>query len=232
MYEDFVPERIAQLRTKKGVSARDMSLSLGQANNYINNIENKKSLPAMQSFFYICEYLGVTPKEFFDDENADPTALREFIQEAQRLDAKSMEYILGIMKELNSRKRADNRKCVARSFFLRRGRRTRGKKAASNAKRYPLCENRRIPFTRNPPVSCLLGRCPNPRRTQNLCSETMDKSIGCAILQIACWQAAQRCSASFSRRSFASSCSLSSSRIRSILALAVSSSFISSRAFR
>ena len=104
MYEDFVPERIAQLRIKKGVSARDMSLSLGQANNYINNIENKKSLPAMQSFFYICEYLGVTPKEFFDDENADPTALREFIQEAQRLDAKSMEYILGIMKELNSRK--------------------------------------------------------------------------------------------------------------------------------
>ena len=104
MYEDFVPERIAQLRIKKGVSARDMSLSLGQANNYLNNIENKKSLPAMQSFFYICEYLGVTPKEFFDDDNADPTALREFIQEAQRLDAKSMEYILGIMKELNSRK--------------------------------------------------------------------------------------------------------------------------------
>ena len=102
MYEDFVPERIAQLRTKKGVSARDMSLSLGQANNYINNIENKKSLPAMQSFFYICEYLGVTPKEFFDDENADPTALREFIQEARRLDEKSMEYILGIMKKLNS----------------------------------------------------------------------------------------------------------------------------------
>lgn len=104
MYEDFVPEGIAQLRTKKGVSARDMSLSLGQANNYINNIENKKSLPAMQSFFYICEYLGVTPKEFFDDENADPTALREFIQEARRLDEKSLEYILGIMKKLNSRK--------------------------------------------------------------------------------------------------------------------------------
>ena len=61
MYEDFVPERLAKLRALKGVSARDMSLSLGQANNYINNIENKKSLPAMQSFFYICEYLGVTP---------------------------------------------------------------------------------------------------------------------------------------------------------------------------
>lgn len=45
------------------------------------------------------------------------------------------------------------------------------KKLASNAKRYPLCENKRIPFTRSPPVSCLLGRCPNPRRTKNFCSE-------------------------------------------------------------
>ena len=50
------------------------------------------------------------------------------------------------------------------------------KKPESNAKRYPLCENRRIPFTRNPPVSCLLGRCPNPRRTQKLYSETTDSS--------------------------------------------------------
>ena len=33
MYEDFLPERLAKLRTQKGVSARDMSLSLGQANN-------------------------------------------------------------------------------------------------------------------------------------------------------------------------------------------------------
>lgn len=115
---------------------------------------------------------------------------------------------------------------------LQRGYERENKKLASNAKRYPLCENRQIPFTRNPPASCLLGRCPNPLRTQKLCSGTMDKSIGCAILQIACGRAAQRCSASFSRRSFASSCSLSSSRIRSILALAVSSSFISSRAFR
>ena len=104
MYEDFVPERLAQLRTQKGVSARDMSLSLGQANNYINNIENKKSLPAMQSFFYICEYLGVTPQEFFDEENTYPEALHEFIKKKKKLDPKSLSYILGIMKELNSRK--------------------------------------------------------------------------------------------------------------------------------
>ena len=58
-------------------------------------------------------------------------------------------------------------------------------------------------------------RAHRPQSSQNtkLCSGTMDKSIGCAILQIACGRAAQRCSAAFSRRSFASSCSLSNSRI-------------------
>ena len=61
------------------------------------------------------------------------------------------------------------------------------KKLASNAKRYPLCENKRIPFTRNPSVSCLLGRCPNPRRTQFCVLEALKKSSSYAILQIAKW---------------------------------------------
>lgn len=101
MYEDFLPERLAQLRTQKGDSARDMSLSLGQANNYINNIENRKSMPSMQAFFYICEYLNVTPQEFFDGGNANPQVMKEFMEEGKKLDAESMAHILGIMKALN-----------------------------------------------------------------------------------------------------------------------------------
>ena len=105
MYENFVPERLARLRMQKGVSARDMSLSLGQANNYINNIENRKSLPAMQSFFYICEYLGVTPQEFFDEDNTYPALLQAVMDEAKYLDPEVTEYFLGIMKELNKKKK-------------------------------------------------------------------------------------------------------------------------------
>ncbi len=104
MYEDFLPERLAKLRTQKGISARDMSLTLGQANNYINNIENKKSLPSMQAFFYICDFLGVTPQEFFDEGNPYPEALQELMAEAKKLDAESTNYILGIMRKLNNTK--------------------------------------------------------------------------------------------------------------------------------
>ncbi|MCM1426021.1 MAG: helix-turn-helix domain-containing protein [Eubacterium sp.] len=101
MYDDFIANRLSRLRIQKGVSARDMSLSLGQANNYINTIENKKSLPSMQSFFYICEFLGITPQEFFDEENTIPEQFREFMEEAKKLDENTMAHILGIMKELN-----------------------------------------------------------------------------------------------------------------------------------
>ena len=34
MYEEFTQNRIAQLRMQKNVSARDMSLTLGQNNSY------------------------------------------------------------------------------------------------------------------------------------------------------------------------------------------------------
>lgn len=65
IYRGF-SKRIMELRTVKGVSAREMSLSLGQAVGYINNIENSNNLPSMAMFFEICEYLEVSPQEFFD----------------------------------------------------------------------------------------------------------------------------------------------------------------------
>lgn len=101
-YEEFLPQRLTQLRMQRNVSARDMSLSLGQANNYINSIENRKALPSMQSFFYICEYLGVTPQEFFDEGNACPVRLRELMDEAKRLDESALVHLLALMRELNA----------------------------------------------------------------------------------------------------------------------------------
>ena len=41
-YIEFFYKRLAELRLQKGVSARDMSLSLGQSESYINKIENKR----------------------------------------------------------------------------------------------------------------------------------------------------------------------------------------------
>ena len=72
MYKKEFAKRLAQLRNQKGISARDMSLSIGQNPGYINTIENGKSFPTMVNFFYICEFLHITPKEFFDSSSRDP----------------------------------------------------------------------------------------------------------------------------------------------------------------
>lgn len=103
MDEKFIQERIVQLRIKKGVSARDMSLSLGQSESYINTIENKKSLPSMTVFLYICEYLGVTPMEFFDEGNGNPEKLRDLIGDLKKLDDKAFCHMAGLAKELAGR---------------------------------------------------------------------------------------------------------------------------------
>ncbi len=104
MYEDFTQERIAKLRLQKGVSARDMSLSLGQNSSYINQIENKKALPSLQGFFYICDYFGISPEEFFEEENSNPARLKKVVEEAKKLDDTVLEHILSLMIDFNGKR--------------------------------------------------------------------------------------------------------------------------------
>lgn len=100
MYEDAFFERIAKLRDEKGVSARDMSLSIGQSAGYINNIENRKNFPSMTVFFYICEYFNISPKEFFDDETENPYLLQETVTNMKRLTTAQLTLISQLVKEI------------------------------------------------------------------------------------------------------------------------------------
>ena len=93
MYEEQFKDRLAELRSKKGVSARDMSLSIGQNQCYINNIENGKALPSMGAFFFICDYLAITPAEFFDLENANPHKLGSIFAKMKKLNDSQLDSI-------------------------------------------------------------------------------------------------------------------------------------------
>ncbi len=100
MFEDEFAVRLSKLRIKKGVSARDMSLSIGQNAGYINNIETGKALPSMSGFFYICEYLGISPSEFFDTDSEDPRELRSLVENLKRLDERQLKNISEIVEAL------------------------------------------------------------------------------------------------------------------------------------
>ena len=96
-----IGSRIAKLRMETGVSARDMSLSLGKYDNYINKLENNKAYPSMSALYDICEYLRISPKDFFDDGNDYPTRINDVVSELKRLDRSALTNVEGIVKEMN-----------------------------------------------------------------------------------------------------------------------------------
>ena len=101
MFEEMFCNRLIQLRQEKNISTRDMSLSLGQSESYINRIENGKMLPSMTVFFYICDYFGITPKEFFDMDVPNPTKAQALLAAAQGLSDEQLDNLIAIAKGLS-----------------------------------------------------------------------------------------------------------------------------------
>lgn len=97
--EAFI-KRLVELRMNKGVSARDMSLSIGQSPSYINNIECGKNFPSMTVFFYICEYLEITPQEFFETESSNPTKARELLNIVKGLSNEKLDNLIALAKNI------------------------------------------------------------------------------------------------------------------------------------
>ena len=93
-------ERVASLRIKKGVSAREMSQTLELSDGYINNIENCVNYPSMKVFFLICDYFEITPQEFFDTDCNDPKSTNELLAAIKGLSPEQQSHIIALAKAL------------------------------------------------------------------------------------------------------------------------------------
>ncbi len=100
MYEKFVRDRITQLRLKKNVSEYQMSYDLGHSRGYIYNISSGKALPPLKEFFAICEYFGISPREFFNDQSANPELTQKAIDGLFKLDETDLAMVLDIIQRL------------------------------------------------------------------------------------------------------------------------------------
>lgn len=100
MYEEFVKDRITQLRLKKGVSEYQMSYDLGHSRGYVYNISSGKALPPLKELFAICDYFDITPKQFFDDSIQNPELIQKAVDGMKRLDETDILMILGIINRL------------------------------------------------------------------------------------------------------------------------------------
>lgn len=100
MDEQFIRDRISRLREEKGVSERKMSLDLGHSTSYIRSITSGRSLPSMTEFLYICEYLEISPMEFFNEESETTITQQKAIGAICKMPDEDVELILGFIERV------------------------------------------------------------------------------------------------------------------------------------
>ena len=100
MYEEFVKNRITQLRLNKGVSEYQMSYDLGHSRGYVYNISSGKALPPLKEFFAICDYFEITPQQFFDEGTQNPELIQKAIEGMRQLDKEDMIILLGVINRM------------------------------------------------------------------------------------------------------------------------------------
>ena len=110
MKENFIAERVTQITDQKKISYYRMSYELGQSRSYMCKVASGEIKPSMSSFFAICDYLEVTPAEFFDPTITKET--RAILNLILKLPEQKREMIVEIVTALLN----DDKKAIPKKF--------------------------------------------------------------------------------------------------------------------
>ena len=102
MDEQFIRDRISSLRQEKQISERKMSLDLGHSTSYIRSITSGRALPSMSEFLYICEYLGVTLMEFFNEKRKTTLTQQEAIEHIYSMSDEDIRLLIGFIERMKA----------------------------------------------------------------------------------------------------------------------------------
>ncbi len=100
--ENFIRERITELRMERGVSEYKMSYELGQNKSYIQSISSGRALPSMSQFIKICDYFDMTPLEFFDVDNKNPSLVRSIIDKIKSFSDEDLMLIYSLVNRISN----------------------------------------------------------------------------------------------------------------------------------
>ena len=100
MNEKFIRDRITQLRLRKGVSEYQMSYDLGHSRGYVYNISSGKALPPLKEFLEICDYFGLTPSQFFDEETDCPELIQKALCSMKKMNEDDLLMLIKLIDRL------------------------------------------------------------------------------------------------------------------------------------
>ena len=99
----WIAKRLEDLRESKGISAREMSRCIHKEETYIRQIETGKIVPSISVLSEICQYLGISLKDFFDDEIENPEILNDLIKLLRPLGKQELERIISVIELISER---------------------------------------------------------------------------------------------------------------------------------
>ena len=103
--KEYFSRKIANLRDSNNISARKLSQELLLGDNYINQIENKQSIPSIPNLKKICCYFNISLSDFFDDKTEYPIQYRELIEELNKLDTQELQKVIDFVKLITIHKK-------------------------------------------------------------------------------------------------------------------------------
>lgn len=100
---EYVRQRITELRIKRNISEYQLSYDVGHSKNYVHNIVTGYSQPSVKELLYLIEALGVTPRDFFDEdvEFSNPFLSKKIMEGIKGMSDENLEAVLLIIERLN-----------------------------------------------------------------------------------------------------------------------------------
>ena len=96
--------KIGNIRNKANLSARKLSIAIGNNDGYINRLESKRDfLPSMEAFFDILDACGTTAEEFFYHSPNDFKTDMEILKLFKQLNDKQRQGLISLLEDFNTK---------------------------------------------------------------------------------------------------------------------------------
>lgn len=92
--------RITFFRNQKGITVNKLANLAGISQSYLRDIELGNKKPTVEVLEFICDALGITLKEFFDDDTMNNLKSNDLLQQIYRLTPKQRQLLTNFLKSL------------------------------------------------------------------------------------------------------------------------------------
>ena len=95
-----VSKHITFLREQKGITVNKLANLAGISQSFLREVELGRKKPTVEVLGYICDALGITLKEFFDEELSNQLTNDILLQQLYRLTPKQRQSLIEFLKSM------------------------------------------------------------------------------------------------------------------------------------